>query len=432
VFVIGAVDAQNCAFKGGTCTSCLKVGGCAYCQRTGKCFPSNQAYSKCPSRLDQRQASGDNDATCANKCTSESCPVPNSECQPATGKCRCRDGFHAEGEYNHATLCVRQVPESEHKDVVGKCADTDPKFCTARYLSDPQFGCASATGHLIMKDKCRAACGQYCAAHGCKGNGDDYTKFYCRPAGEGNCQDTTAIVYACPRHSVGQVVPKTCNNPRDNRDDNCPKVFTGWFQRCASKLALGGAVKAELQRFNQMCQASLQHKTVIPAPAPVGGCTYKAASNFNSRATVDDRSCRFTGGCHCPAPPPPCPACTSIACQTCANHGGKCKAGKGRHRRLEREGKRQLQSQEVTCFCPKGYDSRTLCATKTSDQHGCGGGSSQVRIHQIHCRKSYISCGVHAGYPRTCVLCLYLVSSELLQPRYGCICSGRQACIGVA
>jgi hypothetical protein len=307
--------------------------------------------------------------SCDNKCTSATCPVPSSECQQvgANAKCFCRSGFYAQGEAHHATLCVRKSEIVKAymvaTEVVGRCVDAskDKHLCKT-YVAHPSFGCNAKFGWQNMASNCRASCGKYCDMHSCE---PEYADMYCRIHKNGNCDDTTAIDFACSHHELGRSVPKTCDDASTDLDDQCATVFTNWWKLCQHAVPSRTALARELQGFNDMCQAHISHKpyTRPPSPPPaLGGCTYKGASNYNPRATVDDSSCRFTAGSHCPTP-------QSVACQMCARHGGKCKPGKG-HRRLKgKNGRRQLQS-DVTCTCPKGYDSRTLCATKTSDQHG--------------------------------------------------------------
>jgi hypothetical protein len=270
--------AQNCLFRGGTCNECLKVPGCEYCQLTGQCYPVAQSNAKCPSALDTRRAKAGGlsiDAVCANKCTSQSCPVENSACQRQTNKCLCKAGFHAEGEAGHATLCVPQIPESKYKEVVSKCVDADQsgKVCTKAYMSNSQFGCASAMGHTLMKDKCQASCGKYCQENGCKGNGADYAIFYCVPSGKGDCKDTNAIDYACPHHQFGKSVPSMCNDPVTDRDDQCATVFTQWYYRCGAEITKGlpAKIKAELVDFAQLCRAALPLQCNLKLNLAIGG-----------------------------------------------------------------------------------------------------------------------------------------------------------------
>jgi hypothetical protein len=247
----------------------------------------------------------------------------------ADTKCFCRPGFFAQGEAHHSTLCVRKSEIVKAymvaTEVVGRCVDAskDKNFCPSS-MSHPYYGCNAKYGYQNMASLCQASCGKYCAQHSCK---PAYASKYCVPIKDGNCQDTTAVDFACPHHEVGLAVPRTCDDVSTDLDDQCAAAFTQWWGKCGAKLRLAPALHTEYQGFYTKCK--------------------------------------------------------SVACRKCARHGGKCKAGKG-HRRLEGKGSRRRMQSEVTCWCPRGYDSRTLCATKISDQPGGGGGSSQVRHRVMH------------------------------------------------
>jgi hypothetical protein len=343
---VAAAQSGRCKSLGGTCGACLRTTGCDWCQLDGACFERGKRACKA---VDIRSAvgGGSSDSICSDKCTSASCPTLHSTCQPRTNKCMCDPGYYAEGKAGHATLCVPL-----YREVEGKCSDSAPdkRMCAPMSLGHPFYGCAAATGYSNMKSYCQASCGRYCASHNCKAAGGvDYADFYCMEKGgvtSLTCQDTTAIDVACPHHKAGSAVPAICNDPRTRRDDQCAAVFSKWWEQCNAQLAITGALRDELQGFYRNCKGGSQY---VKPPPPVRGCTYKDAPNFNPRATVDDRSCRY------PKP--------KWACQVCAHNGGKCKAGTG-HRRLEgKDGRRKLQS-GVRCWCPKGYNSTTLCATK--------------------------------------------------------------------
>ena len=132
-----------------------------------------------------------------------------------------------------------------------------PATIVQAILSSP-FGCGTISGYANMAAYCRASCGAYCAAHGCKSKSGktDYATHYCVASGStGSCFDTTAVDYACPHHSLGKHVPSTCNDARSANDDACARTFTGYWKRCRATLTshVSHALVAELASFNHKC-----------------------------------------------------------------------------------------------------------------------------------------------------------------------------------
>eukprot|EP01048_Picozoa_sp_COSAG05_P014711 COSAG05_NODE_1692_length_4267_cov_7.040770_2_plen_453_part_00 len=222
---------SKCHSLGGTCSTCLRLQGCDWSQQSGKCFTHNTGKHDARDLRTAIDTQGGNkkpsiSAICQNKCTSKTCPVPNSECKMKNGQPRCfckPDPFGpfphkrvAEGPAGHATLCVLPHMDTE---VVSRCinAAPNPAECAHSRLSDAFAGCASTGGYSRMSSVCASACGEYCKKkkkkdkrlglpiQGClsKDGMTDYATFYCEEAGLGRCDDTTAIDYACPHHTIG-------------------------------------------------------------------------------------------------------------------------------------------------------------------------------------------------------------------------------------
>ena len=135
------------------------------------------------------------------------------------------------------------------------------------------FGCGTISGYANMAAYCRASCGAYCAAHGCKSKSGktDYATHYCVASGStGSCFDTTAVDYACPHHSLGKHVPSTCNDARSANDDACARTFTGYWKRCRATLTshVSHALVAELAAFNRKCAGTSSSPGMCGAFSP--------------------------------------------------------------------------------------------------------------------------------------------------------------------
>jgi hypothetical protein len=286
--------AQECAALGGTCNLCLQHEGCDWCELDGACFPrGTKACNDADLRAIDSEGGadinhdGDIDTQdlfgiCANKCTSQTCWLEHSHCQmepledgTEQPSCFCDQGYNAEGVAGHATLCV--VPAHQTK-VVGRCIDAaeDPEECDQERLADRFNGCGAKRGYSNMASVCRASCGAYCAdpSNICISTDGtvDYAQFYCISVEEGNCQDTTAIDYACPHHSIGSVVPAVCDDVRTDRDDGCAEEFMRWWDRCKSTLTgIPKATMKQLTGFYAQCQDTIT-AAVAADPCSSGPC----------------------------------------------------------------------------------------------------------------------------------------------------------------
>ena len=309
--------ADRCHDLGGhTCEACMRAsgslhGGCEWCQLGGTCAEKEGKQQSCPTKTDQRVLGGGKSVAqvCADKCTSQSCPVAHSVCEPQTTECHCRPGLYAHGEPGHATLCVSatdvRLRYMAGTKVAGGCVDAKAHSaeCT-QDLAHPRYGCNSPGGWQHMASNCQASCGEYCVTHTCK---KVYREKYCVPAKD-DCQDTTAVDFACPHHKLGAVLPKSCDDLTTKRDDQCARTFIRWWGKCSGKGL-------------QLCPG-LSHQQCASRR--------KQYQNFAAK-------------------------CTSSARQRCAANGGKWMFHR---RRLQYGGSADM------CQCPKkGFDLRTLCAT---------------------------------------------------------------------
>eukprot|EP01052_Picozoa_sp_SAG31_P040412 SAG31_NODE_5844_length_2300_cov_7.761926_1_plen_378_part_10 len=336
--------AQDCAALGGTCNLCLQHDGCDWCELDGACFARgtrecNDVDLRALDSEGGTDMNGDGHidsqdlfGICDNKCTSQTCWLEHSHCQmeqledeegTEQPSCFCDQGYIAEGVAGHATLCV--VPAHQTK-VVGRCIDAaeDPEECAADYLADRFHGCGAKRGYSNMASVCRASCGAYCAdpSNNCiSADGTvDYAQFYCIAVEEGNCEDTTAIDYACPHHTIGSVVPAVCDDIRTDRDDGCAEEFTRWWDRCNSTLSgIPPATMAQLTGFYAQCRnviaAELAADPCASEPCLNGG----VCSNGDSGAAdgsghrllqINGYTCSCAvgfGGPNCEQPPPPPP-----------------------------------------------------------------------------------------------------------------------------
>jgi hypothetical protein len=96
------------------------------------------------------------------------------------------------------------------------------------------------------------------------------------PGGDtATCTDFTQINLNCPVHSLGRVVPLTCDDPNSSGDDHCASVFTAWYTRCfaavsADLQATNSNYGAELTAFNALCIATTAS---LPLCASLPQCT---------------------------------------------------------------------------------------------------------------------------------------------------------------
>eukprot|EP01049_Picozoa_sp_SAG25_P005737 SAG25_NODE_401_length_8480_cov_3.553275_6_plen_968_part_00 len=241
------VNAQSkCKALGNDCTKCLELAppavekACDWCQDDGSCFERGNITCTRVSLRSTKGLATKPAAICHNKCTNQSCPVKMSKCDGHDNNCKCNPGLRAEGEAGHATVCVDTGAKLHDEEVVGECIDKGGShLCAAKVLSDPLFGCASSIGHDIMATYCRASCGSYCRGNPSKcrvSNDVDYANKYCIAVSEQErCQDTANVDYACPHHTLGSLVPLSCDSTASSRDDQCPAVFIEWWTRCGAK-----------------------------------------------------------------------------------------------------------------------------------------------------------------------------------------------------
>jgi hypothetical protein len=249
------------------------------------------------------------DESCNNKCTSASCLAPNSVCDPQTGKCLCQPGYRVEGNAGHETLCVSVANENNFTKVASQCSDADSKYCGAASLAHPLFGCGTRAGYSTMVGYCQASCGTYCQAKpaACMdaASGVDYGAKYCLPiTGQGSCTDTALIDTACPHHTIGRLVPQTCDDLSSTRDDACASVYTSWYTRCFHKVSTERTMRsiiaqygAQLSAFNNQCKKTLAAQRLCPRgtkPGVGGYCTSLKGTCCN--ANYEGLSRKWVGG----------------------------------------------------------------------------------------------------------------------------------------
>jgi hypothetical protein len=248
------------SLDGGNCATCLHTPGCEWCELHARCY--DVGANPCDEMDTRRRNNTCIDLICNNKCTSQLCSDPHSTCDPRDGQCYCDSGYRAEGESGSETICVSVTIENSFKIVASQCTNADSNYCGPSRLADTLFGCGSRVGYATMATYCQASCGSYCALNygNCveSSSGVDYGENFCVPiTGTSNCMDTTAIDYACPHHTFGNVVPLSCNNPRSHRDDQCANVYTQWYTLCNSTTPLRNLpqpMKTQLADFYQKCK----------------------------------------------------------------------------------------------------------------------------------------------------------------------------------